>query len=215
MDHTQFTQAYVKTAIKEQSKLYVSYDCSNNYSACYTLLDSLDPSFKQYIKDYLPDNVCLLIVWMQVIKALHTNSLKCFKTMKCKLEKIKPQQFPGQNVADMSLDMTYHCQALTTAGICNHQLCLTILYTFLLTNCNELYCHSLINMKVILEDKLRMVRFMEPTAGITHLCSNGLTSADICDLAKTQYQEAKGGCKWPPAKPRTQRHCPLLAENAV
>ena len=33
---------------------------------------------------------------------------------------LKPQQYPGQNVTDMSLDVTYHCQALTTAGVWDH-----------------------------------------------------------------------------------------------
>ena len=40
---------------------------------------------------------------------------------------------------------------------------------------------------------------MEHPAGTTYLHSKGLTYADICDLAKTQYQEAKGVGKWPPA----------------
>ena len=105
--HTQFTQAYVKTAVEEHCKLYDAFDCSNDHSACYALLDSLDISFKQYIRDHLHDDFYLLIIWMQVIKALQRNSLKHFKAMKCELENIKPQQYPGQNVTDMSLDVTY------------------------------------------------------------------------------------------------------------
>ena len=42
--------------------------------------------------------------------------------MKCELENLKPQQYPGQHITDMSLDVTDHCQALTTAGICNRLL---------------------------------------------------------------------------------------------
>ena len=54
---------------------------------------------------------------MQVIKALQSDSLECFKTVKEELENIKPQQYQGQNITNMSLDVAYHCQALTTAGI--------------------------------------------------------------------------------------------------
>ena len=136
-DHTQLTQANVKTAIEEQNKLYNSYDHSNDCSACHVLLDRLDISFKQDIENCLPNDFCLLIVWMQVIKALQSDSLECFKAMKCEFESIKPQQYPGQNIADMSLDMTYHCQALTTAGVWNHQLCSSIPSTFLLADGNE------------------------------------------------------------------------------
>ena len=39
---------------------------------------------------------------------------------------------------------------------------------------------------------------MENAAGTTHLHDKGLTYANICDLAKTQYQETKGVGKWPP-----------------
>ena len=67
------------------------------------------------MEDHLSPNFGLLIAWMQVIEALQSDSLECFKTMKQELENIKPQQYPGQNIADMSLDITYHCQALTTA----------------------------------------------------------------------------------------------------
>ena len=199
MDHTQFTQAYVKTAIEEQQKLYDSYNCSNDHSASYALLDSLDISFKRYVKDHLPDDFCFPLVWMQVIKALQSDSLECFKTIKCELENIKPQQYPGQNVTDMSLDMTYHCQALTTAGVWDHQLCSSILSTFLLTNGDEMYCHSLIAMKASLEDELKKVRFMEHADGTTQIHRNRLTNAGICDLTETWYEEAKGVGKWPPA----------------
>ena len=47
-DHTQFTQAYTKTAIKEQCNLYNSYDHSSNHGACHTLVDSLDKTFKTF-----------------------------------------------------------------------------------------------------------------------------------------------------------------------
>ena len=81
MDHTQFTQAYIKTAVKEQHKMYHSYNHLNDCSACYALLDSLAKTFKKYIKDYLPNDFSFLLIWMQVIKALQSNSLECFKTL--------------------------------------------------------------------------------------------------------------------------------------
>ena len=109
-----------------------------------------------------------------------------------KLENLKPQPYPGQNIADMLLDVTCHCQALTTAGVWDHLLCSSILSTSLLTDSNEMYCHSLITMKTTLEDELKKVRFMEHAAGTAHLHSKGLTYTIVCDLAETQYQESKG-----------------------
>ena len=94
------------------------------------------------------------------------------------------------------LDVTYCCQALTTTGIWDHQLCLSILSTFLLADGKEMYHHSLITMKATLEDKLKKVRFMEHAAGTTRPSDKELTYTNICDLAKTQYQEAKGVSKW-------------------
>ena len=91
-DHTLFTQAYIKTAIEEQCKLYDSYDHSNNHEACYALLDSLAATFKTYVEACLPDDFCFLLIWMQVIKALQSDLLEHFKTMRQELQNIKPQQ---------------------------------------------------------------------------------------------------------------------------
>ena len=99
----------------------------------------------------------------------------------------------------MSLDVTYHCQALTTAGICDHQLRSSILSAFLLADGNEMYHHSLITMKATLDNELKKIKFMEHAAGTTHLHDKGLPCADICDLTETWYQETKGVGKWPSA----------------
>ena len=169
----QFTQAYIKTAIEVQHKVYDSNDPSNDCGACYALLDSLDTTFKMYVEAHLPEDFSFPLVWMQLIKALQSDLLEHFKTMKQELENIKPQQYSGQNVTNM--DVTYHCQALTTAGIWGHQLCSSILAAFLHANGDEMYCLSLITMKATLEDKLKKVRFMEHAAGTTHLSDKGLS----------------------------------------
>ena len=89
-------------------------------------------------------------------------------------------------------------------------MCSSIHSAFLLTDGDEMYCHSLITMKGTLEDKLKMVRFMEHDAGTTHLCSKGLTYTNICDLPKTWYQEAKGVVSsLLPHMSKTPRHCLL------
>ena len=92
---------------------------------------------------------------MQVFKALlQSDLLKHFKTMTHELAKLELQQYPGQNITHMSLDVTYHCQALTTDGIWDHQLCSSILSTFLLAYGDEMYCHALITRKATMEHKL-------------------------------------------------------------
>ena len=91
----------------------------------------------------------------------------------------------------MSLDVTYHCEALTTADVWDHQLCSSILSMILLTDGDEMFCCSLITLKATLEDELKKARFMEHADGTTHLCSKGFTYTGICDLAETWYQEPK------------------------
>ena len=144
-----------------------------------------------YVKSHLPDDFGFPFIWMQVIKALQSNSLKCFETMKCKLENIKLQQYPGQNVTDMSLDVTYNCQALTTAGVSDHQLYSSILSAFLLANGDEMYNHSLISMKATLEDKLKKVRFMEIATRTNHLSDKGLTMLTSVTLPKLSTKKTE------------------------
>ena len=89
----------------------------------------------------------------------------------------------------MAIPRTKHHQYVTGCdlllSIWDHELCSSILSTFLHANSNEMYCCSLINMKASLENK----------------CSKGLTYTNIFDLANTRYQEAKGV-----HTPRTPRH---------
>ena len=71
----------------------------------------------------------------------------------------------------MSVDVTYHCQGLTTAAIWDHQLCSSTLSTFLLADGNDMHHHSLITMKATLEDELKQVcswsMLQEPPTSVT------------------------------------------------
>ena len=74
----------------------------------------------------------------------------------------------------MSLVVTYHCQALSTLGIWDHQLCSNILSAFFLANGDEMYHHSLTTMKSTLDDRLKKVRFIEHATGTTHFVTKDL-----------------------------------------
>ena len=143
---------------------------------------------------------------MQVTKALESNSLKHFTTMKRELENIKPQQYPGQHVSNMSLDVTYHCQSLTTAGILDHQLCLSILSAFLLTNVTEMYHHSLITMKATPKDKLKKDSWSMPLEPPTFTTKDLPMSAFVTSLYLGTKKSRVWVCGLLPHMPRTPRH---------
>ena len=126
------------------------------------------------------------------------------------LENIKPQQYPGQNIIDMSLDVTYGCQALTTAGVRDHQLCSSILSAFFLTDGNEMYHHSLSTMKATLEDELKKVRFMEHVLEPPTFATKDLPLPTFVTSLKLSTKKPR---VWVSDlllhMPRTPRHCLL------
>ena len=115
-DHICFTQAYIKTAAEEQHKHCDSYD----HSECFIVpamacLTALTHHSRGTLRLMSPMTFACPLHGCKSSKLCKVTCLN-FKTMKCELENLKLQQYQGQNIADMSLDVTYHCQALTTAG---------------------------------------------------------------------------------------------------
>ena len=78
---------------------YDNYATNNMDYACKAIMSLLDDSMKQNICPLLPQDFKYgPILWIDVINAIHTASFQHIKSLKKKLETIKPHQIPGENV---------------------------------------------------------------------------------------------------------------------
>ena len=117
MDHTWFTQAYVRSAAPIQYAKYDNYDQSNDRAARLMFVDSLNETLKGEIQDRIPDEPSFLEVWMLFIQTLQSDSMERIKDMEKDVRSLQPQQFSGQNIAEMCLSIVKRWKGLTAAGV--------------------------------------------------------------------------------------------------
>ena len=198
-DHTRFTQAYVRSAAPIQYAKYDVYDRSNDRAAHLMFVDSLNKTLKGEIQDRIPDEPSFLEVWMLFIQTLQSDSMERFKDMEKEVRSLQPQQFSGQNIAEMCLSIIKRCKGLTAAGVYDHQLNSKIIQNLLLADGNNQYKFALLQQQEKLNEALQVVRFMTKLEANEYLISRQLTFGDICRLAEDQYQQALGDKIWGPA----------------
>ena len=145
-------------------------------------VDSLNKTLKGEIQDRIPDEPSFLDVWMLFIQTLQSDSMERFKVMEKEVRSLQPQQFSGQNIAEMCLSIIKHCNGLTAAGVYGHQLNSKIIQNLLLANGNDQYKFALLQQQEKLNEALQAVRFMTKIKSNEYLISRQLTFGDICCL---------------------------------
>ena len=210
-DHTQFTQAYLRSAAPIQYAKYDAYDRSNNRATCLMFVDSLNETLKGEIQDRIPDEPSFLEVWMLFIQTLQSDSMEQFKDMEKEGRSLQPQQFSGQNIAEMCLSITKCCKGLTAAGVYDHQLNSKIIQNLLLANGNDQYKFALLQQQKKPNEALQAVRFMTKLEANEYLISHQLTFKDICCLAEDRYRQALGDKTGGPASNLKDLKTPLGA----
>ena len=196
-DHTRFTQAYVRSAAPTQYAKYDAYDRTNDRAARLMFVDSLNETLKGEF--HIPDEPSFLEVWMLFIQTLQSDSMERFKDMEKEVRSLKPQQFSGQNIAEMCLSIVERCKGLTAAGVYDHQLNSKIIQNLLLADGNDQYKFALLQQQEKLNEALQVVRFMTKVEANEYLISRQLTFGDICHLAEDRYRQALGDKTWGPA----------------
>ena len=199
--HTRFTVDAAKTLGPKQAASYDQYDKSNDRAARLALLDSLDAPLRQELEERMPDEPLFPILWMMLIQIIQSDSMGKFARLEAELKTLTPQQFSGQNIAEMALAITTRASALHTAGLFNHQLNSLILKSFLAADGNDAYKFELMKLQSELTAALKEERFMsDKTAAGVFLASKRLDFRSICQLAEDKYREAIGDGVWPPSR---------------
>ena len=135
---------------------------------------------------------------MLFIQTLQSDSMERFKDMEKEVRNLQPQQFSGQNIAEMCLSIVKRCKGLTAAGVYDHQLNSKIIQNLLLADGNDEYKFALLQQQEKLNEALQVVRFMTKVEANEYLISHQLTFGDICRLAEDRYRQALGDKTWGP-----------------
>ena len=202
-DHTRVTYDYVKQAIVKQYEKYDFYDEANDTAARLCLLDSLGSELYEQIVDRLPDdNPTFHHTWMLLLQLLTSDSPHRFADIKKKLLAIRPQDYPGQDISAMCLDVKKHYRSLLTAGAGVFGLNDTekIIDAFALADGDDRYRKRIVDKQTDLDTALQFIRFMSDyDASLKHLRSHNVDVESICTLAEDQYRLALSNHRWMPA----------------
>jgi hypothetical protein len=144
-------------------------------------------------------------LYLRLIKLIRNTSIDRFDRIKSEIRKIKPSQFPGQDLNAMARKIQVAAMKLDTAGQYDHNLTLAILDNFLEAGGGngpdpETYRFPLRNKRGQLETKLSEIAHMDPSVAQVEMTRNNLTWHSICNLSKNQYQSLSEKNKWEPAQ---------------
>ena len=166
-------------------------------------MDSLGSELYEQIVDRLPDDIPTFHhAWMLLLQLLTSDSPHRFADIKKKLLAICPQDYPGQDISAMCLDVKKHYRSLLTAGAGVFDLNDTekIIDAFALADGDDRYRKRIVDKETDLDTALQFIRFMSDyDASLKHLCSQNVDVESICTLAEDQYRLALSNHRWMPA----------------
>ena len=186
--------------MKIQSVKYDRYDRSNDNNAKDCLIATLDDALAIEVQDRITTSMTFPQVWMVLMNILQSTAIERFEAIKQKLKNTLPQQYPGQDIGAMAMDVKKHIKSLMAANMYEVQLTLDILENFLKADGSEDYLHDLRGLKRPLKDAIADTRYMDSQrAGIEHLETKQLSHTTIIEFAENTYRSELVRGRWGPA----------------
>ena len=185
------TFEYVKTTIAKQFALHDFFDKANDTAARLCLLDSLSSKLYEQIIDRLPeDTPTFHHASMLLLQLLISDSPHRFADIKKKLLAIRPQDYPGQDISAMCLEVTKHYRSLLTAGAGVFDLHDTekLIDAFALADGDYRYRKSIVDRQINLDSALQHIWFTSDCdKSLKYLRAQNVDVKSICTLAEDQY----------------------------
>lgn len=179
--HSRYTIKTAKTLGANQFSKYNKYNKNNDRAAVKFFLSSLDPSLMSKIKEQTEDIDAFPVIWLQLIKTIHSTSIERFEDLKVAIKARHPSQYPCENLESLAADFRKDARELTTAGQFDHNMTLTMLKIFLLAGGpgNEDFRYPLRATKQKLDHALLDIGYKEKSGAHTHMVNEKLTYQDI------------------------------------
>ena len=197
--HTQFTLA---EALKAENKIkgyYDKYDEANVEDAKLYLLNSLDEELEVQMYERCERDASFIQVWMHLMTAIGSTSLKRFDKIKEEIRKLKPSQFPGQNIELMSSEVINRYTYLHSARMYDPNLSADVLRSIMEAG-NEDFKFPLRSTLEKLEETLLKVRNMTHDEAMAQLSNESLDLRSILVKAKDTYRHLHDNGLWEAAQ---------------
>ena len=210
-DHTRLTLDTVVEAMKDQVKLYDSYDKANDKHAVQLLLNSLDEEVKKEVRTYHEATDTFPVLWMRVMKCgILTPSIDYFDNIKKQLKLRKATDYPGQNLANLCAAYQDDASKLETGGQYEHKLTKDMLDCFIRA-CTVhstaedspsllAFRNKLLKLHTDIDGELVDLNYLTCDKASDHMRKQGLHYKKILEDVASSYRNLESLGQWPAAR---------------
>ena len=211
--HAQFTgdMTVVQTLSENQSLSYDVWDKRHDTEAKYYLLGSLAEDLKKDFKPFFnKEKDTFVAIWLKLIHYLVSSNSKTFDKLKDDIRRIKPQQYPGQNIEKMAADYIEKAEELVNAGYFDHSLILNMVDGFLCASrdAKGTFHHTMNDLRKSVDKLQQATLFMSKQDQLDNYAKQRLSFKDICFAAVKEYKTLCDDNLWEPKKLPKDRQAP-------
>ena len=193
------------------------WDKKHDAEAKSFLLSSLSEELKKNFKPFHDkDKDSFSLTWLKLIHYLVSSNSRTFDKLKDDIRRIRPQQYPGQNIEKMSTDYMTKAEELVNAGYFDHSLILNMVDGFLCSSkdAKGTFHHSMNDLRRRVDKVQQSTIFMSRTDQADEFTRQKLSFKDVCFIAVKEYKTLCDDNMWEPKKlPRDRQGPSIQAAN--
>ena len=183
--------------------LYDTWDHKHDNEAKTFLINSIDPHLYKGFKPFYDKNsLSFTATWLKLVNYLLTTNSSTYDLIKSKIRNLRPQNFSGQNIEQMSAEYIKMFEELESGGYMDNGLLINVINGFLCADkdvkgtfhfeMNSLYKEA--------EAIQKKVVFMSKEDQNDAYVRAKMTYRDICLVAVRTYKSLKSHNFWEPSK---------------
>lgn len=200
--HARFTLDHVRAFIGSQWTKYDNYDLSNDSAAKEFLMNSVSAEIYKELHLACEKEDSFPVTFMQFMKIVRTVTIEHITNVKERIKARRPQQYAGQDIAQMAMDFKTDAIELEKSGHYDHILTVNMLDAFLSAGGREAeqFRFPLRYLRDRLGKKVLSVAHLSKQEADKIMVQEGLTFRQICTEATDSYRTRVANGDWGPAR---------------
>jgi hypothetical protein len=187
-----------------------SWDKKHDFEARQFLLNSLSDEVKSGFETFHERDDTFAATWLKLIHYLVTTTSKTYDEMKQTIRSKRPQQYAGQNIEAMAIDLIQIAKEVDNAGYYSHSLTLNMVDSFLCASKDPkgTFHHSMNSLRERVSAKEQETVFLSSDDQDKQFAAAKLSYKDVCLHAVKIYNELVSINMWEPSKLPKDRQTP-------
>lgn len=164
---------------------YDAFDKANLNAARVYLLSALDEGLKVAIRPQITADMSVMEIWMIIVAEVQSDSIRAHRKLERDIEKMKLDEYAGENVKELARDLLVKCSELERAKRLPSDMILTIVEIFSKCSVEDFRIH-------FIGRRSDVEKFLKESAGksaaVVALMPTRITYRILIDEAISKYQ---------------------------